>query len=241
VAIACDQRTPTEVERLSARQAAASLDHDRGDDRDDGDDGRDRGWLLGGTAELARDPENPANHVIRISTVDGAFGSVSRRVNTKIHRLDNMLEFKAWFEVGKTCFGGAPRLQLAIDLDGDGTAEGNAFGYFGAGATTTGCPPETWLFEDLTGGGDNMLGLGPVPSTGRLTPNEEPEWDLTQFRCPVGTTPPGTPTDPCFNTPAFVVNWSLAETLVSAFPNHVVCTVALGDETFGAPGLSGIA
>ena len=199
-------------------------------------------FLLGGTAQLAQDPENPVNDVIRIRTdVAPFFGSISRRVNVKISRLDNMLEFKVWFQAPKSCSGGSPRLQLAIDLNGDGTSEGNAFGYLGAGSTTVGCPPQTWLSEDMTGGGDNMVGLGPLPSTGQLTPNEELEWDLTQFVCPVTvppTLPPGPPNDPCIAHPGFVTNWSTAETIINAFPKHLVCSVALVADTF-APVMTG--
>jgi hypothetical protein len=214
-----------------------------------------QGFLLGGSAQLALDPENAANEVIRITTLMNSasvggllsapapppFGTISRVVDTQIQKLDNMLEFKAWFDTGKTCVGGSPRLQLAIDLNGDGTPEGNAFGYFGLGSTTTGCPPQTWLYEDLTGGGDTMAGPGPLPSTGRTTPNEEVEWDLTQFVCPAGTVPPGPSDAPCIAPVPFVTNWSAVETLISAFPKHLVCTVALVDDTFGAPGMSGTA
>jgi hypothetical protein len=203
------------------------------------------GFFLGGTAQIAEDPENPANDVIRIDT--GAapfFGTVSRRVSAKIHQLDNMLSFKAWFQGTKTCIGGAPRLQLAIDLNGDGEPEGNAHGYFGPSPSFAGCPPNTWLFEDLTGGGDTVTGLGPLPSTGQATPNEEAEWDLTQFVCPVTvppTLPPGPPDAPCIAHPGFVTTWSAVETIIGAFPDHVVCTVALVDDTFGAPGMTGVA
>jgi hypothetical protein len=209
---------------------------------DGDDDDYRRGWLLGGTAQLAQDPENAANDVIKIRTdVAPFYGTVSRRVDAKIHTLDNMLEFKSWFQAPKTCIGGAPRFQLAIDLNGDGVADGNAFGYFGPSPSFAGCPSNTWLFEDLTGGGDTITGLGLLPSTGQTTPNEEMEWDLTQFACPAGTLPPGTPADPCIAHPGFVTNWSNVEAIVSAFPKHLVCTVALVDDTFGAAGMTGTA
>jgi hypothetical protein len=193
-----------------------------------GEDGEDR-WLLGGTAQLAQDPENPANDVIRIDTSTGGFGTVSRTVNVKADKLDNMLEFKSWFEAGpppKTCIGGSPRFQLAIDLDGDGDSDGNAFGDTGINGSGTGCPQETWLYEDLTGG-DGVTGLGLTPSTGHTTPNEENEWALAQLGGP--------------GVPGAGVPWSVAETFLAAFPFHKVCTVALVDDTFGAPGMSGIA
>jgi hypothetical protein len=187
------------------------------------DDGGRDGWLLGGTAQLAQDPENSANDVIRIRTdVPPFFGTVSRTVNVKADKLDNMLEFKSWFEtgvLGKTCHGGAPRFQLAIDTDGNGTPNGNAFGYFGASPGFTLCPMETWLYEDLTGAGDIAITGAPLfPSTGFVHPNEELEWDLTQFGG------------------AFYNTWSQTETFFNTlFPMHLVCTVALVDDQFAPP------
>lgn len=195
---------------------------------DGGGGGGGGGWLLGGTAQLATDPENQQNDVIRIRTdVAPFFGTVSRRVDVKVDKLDNMLEFKSWFDMalpGKSCIGGAPRFQLAIDTNGDGVPNGNAFGYFGASPNFTGCPQETWLYEDLTGAGDFFITGGVLaPSTGRTFPNEELEWDLTQFGG------------------AFYNTWSQVETFFAARPLHLVCSVALVDDTFGAPMMSGTA
>lgn len=186
-------------------------------------------FLLGGTAQFAQDPENPANDVIVIRTdIPPFYGTVSRTVNVKVEQLDNMVEFKAWFAAnalppGKTCFGGSPRIQLAIDTDGDGVPDGNAFGYFGASPNFVGCPMETWLYEDLTGAGDIAITGAPLfPSTGETWPNEELEWDLTQFG------------GPFYNT------WSQTEAFFAAFPLHLVCTVALVDDEF-APVMQGTA
>jgi hypothetical protein len=200
-----------------------------------GDDGEDR-WLLGGSAQLAQDPENHANDVIKIDTrctpptFQNCFGTVSRKVNVKVDKLDNMLEFKSRFQgdlpTPKSCIGGSPRFQLAIDTDGDGVSNGNAFGYFGASPGFTGCPMETWLYEDLTGPGDLFITggvLAPSPPEPASPPNEELEWDLTQFGG------------------AFYNYWSQVEAFFAAHPNHLVCTVALVDDTFGAPAMSGIA
>jgi hypothetical protein len=192
-------------------------------------DGGEDGWLLSGTAQLAQDPENPANDVIRIRTdVAPFFGAVSRRVNVKADQLDNMLEFKSWFLLPKTCIGGSPRFQLAIDLDGDGDSDGNAFGDTGVNGSGTGCPSQTWLYEDLTGA-DSVTGLAPplTPSTGQVVPNEEREWALAQLGGP--------------GVPGAGVPWSAAETFLAAFPFHRVCSVALVDDTFGAPGMTGTA
>jgi hypothetical protein len=196
-------------------------------------------FLLGGTAHLDEDPENPANDAIEIRTdIPPYFGTVSRTVNVKIDKLDNMLEFKAWFYSGvgvgvKSCFDGSPRLQLAIDLDGDGDSDGNAMGYFGpSSANFTGCPPNTWLYEDFTGG-DGITGLGLFPSPPQTTPNEETEWDLREFACdasplPAGL-PGGLPADPCIDHPGAAITWSAVELAIAAFSNHLVCTVALVD------------
>lgn len=196
------------------------------------DDGGDDRFLLGGTAQLARDPENPANDVIRIRTdVPPFFGTVSRTVNVQVEQLDNMLEFKAWFAVGplpstKTCIGGSPRFQLAVDLDGDGDSDGNAFGDTGINGSGTGCPQQTWLYEDLTGG-DGVTGLGVFLSPPFTTPNEEAEWAASQLGGP--------------GVPGAGVPWSVFEAFLTTFPNHVVCTVALVDDTFGIAGMSGTA
>src|SRR5581483_9000228 len=53
------------------------------------------GFLLGGNAQNAQDPENPANDVIVINTLAPPFyGTVSRVLGVQIAALDNMLEFK---------------------------------------------------------------------------------------------------------------------------------------------------
>ncbi len=175
------------------------------------------GFLLGGTAQHAQDPENPANDVIRIDTTTGGFGTVSRKVNVKIDKLDNMLELKAFFVAPKTCIGGSPRVQLAIDLNGDGIPDGNAFGNFGPGPFGTGCPPGgIWNYQDLT--------------------DLAPRWDVTQLTG-IGEIPTPLPG----NVNPFLVPWNLLETLLGLFPNHQVCSVALVDDTFGIPGMSGIA
>ncbi|MGH3118109.1 MAG: hypothetical protein ACRDQ2_13550, partial [Gaiellales bacterium] len=74
-------------------------------------------------------------------------------------------------------------MALAIDRDGDGDSDGAAFGYVGTFPNFDTCPQETWIYEDFTGG-DTITGPGPFPSPPRTTPNEEKEWDLTQFGGP---------------------------------------------------------
>jgi hypothetical protein len=182
-----------------------------------GDENGNGGFLLGGTAQHAQDPENPANDVIRVSTLTSPFfGTVSRTLNVKIMALDNQVEWKSYFVAPKTCVGGSPRMQLAIDLNGDGTSDGNAFGNFGPGPFGTGCVSNIWDYQDLT--------------------DLAPRWDVTQLTG-LGEIPTPLPG----NVNPFLVPWDLLETLVSAFPNHLVCTGQLTDDTFGIPGMSGIA
>lgn len=180
-----------------------------------GGDGGDRVFLLGGTAQHAQDPENSTNDVIKVSTVGATeFGTVGRQLGVKIATLDNQLEWKQYLVAPKTCVGGSPRFQLAIDLNGDGVSDGNAFGYAGDLPYGTGCLSNAWQYFDFT--------------------DLVPRWDVTQL---VGAgelvLPPG--------TNPFTVPWDVMETVVSTFALHRVCTGQLTDDTFGATGMSGIA
>jgi hypothetical protein len=91
-------------------------------------------FKLFGAAQDDIDPDNPDNEVIstNITLPTPFFGGVFRDLppGTKIEMLDNQLEAKYRFSMGRSCGGGSPRIQLAIDLNGDGTSDGNAFGYF---------------------------------------------------------------------------------------------------------------
>ena len=111
----------------------------------------------------APDPLNPTNQVISVDTTGGAIGVALRKLNpgVKIATLTNQLQLKYFFPV-RSCGGGSPRFQLAIDTDGDGNSNGNAFGYVGHAGFGGGCLTGVWDFVDMT---DN------VPS----------RWDLTQF------------------------------------------------------------
>ena len=117
------------------------------------------GFLLGGNAQHAKDPENPSNDVIKIDTASAPLhGTVSRTLGVKVAQLDNMLEFKSYFQ-NRSCGGGSPRVQLAIDMTGDGVADANAFGY--TAPPFAGCPPNRWQHDDLT--------------------DELPRWDVSQL------------------------------------------------------------
>ena len=115
------------------------------------------------SATDASDPQNATNEVITMDTTGGAVGVALRKLNpgVKIGTLTNQLQLKYYFPA-RTCAGGSPRIQLAIDTDGDGASNGNAFGYVGHGSFGTGCVTGAWDFVDLTDA---------VPA----------RWDLTQF------------------------------------------------------------
>jgi hypothetical protein len=190
------------------------------------------GFLLSGTAQNGLDPENSANEVIKVDNslmpgqcaaptyLNCPFGTVSRKLNVKIDKLDNMLEFKSYFQ-DRTCGGGSPRIQLAIDLNGDGVADGNAFGY--TAPPFSGCAPNRWQYDDVTDEVarwdvsqlvESRLGFPPLvcPST-NLTVNA---------LCGTGG----------FKTDSGYVPWYVFETvLTTLFPNHKVCSGALVDDS----------
>lgn len=195
-------------------------------DDDDRGDGGDRKFFLTGTARPDRDPENRENEVIRLTSAfdplnprAAQFGAVARvfKKRTRVPELDNMLENKHRFQAPHSCGVGSPRMALAIDRDGDGDSDGNAFGYFGTFPAFAACPMETWLYEDYTGP-DSISGLatGLFLSPPFTVPNEEREWDVTQFG------------GPFYNT------WSEVEAFFSANPRHRVCAARYVDD-FGAP------
>jgi hypothetical protein len=191
------------------------------------------GFLLGGTAQHARDPQNPANDVIRINTLVEPFsGTVSRKLDTKLYLLDNMLEFKSYYR-NRSCGGGSARIQLAIDLDGDGISDGNAFGH--VKPPFAGCPPNVWDYDDVT--------------------DELPRWDISQFLDNGFPTPGAICTDPILalipgllaticpiNTHSGYIPWNAFEAVVTKlFPYHTVCTGALVDDSGWMPAAAGVA
>jgi hypothetical protein len=211
-------------------RGAGERDNDRASARARrGGQQRDRVFFITGTARHDRDPENQSNSVLRLRSVfnpenpagaqHGAIARLFRRP-TKVWELDNQLEVKAWFENPHTCGVGSPRMALAIDRDGDGDSDGNAFGYFGTPPNFTQCPRQVWLYEDFTGP-DSITGLaGSLGPSGppNMTPNEQLEWDLTQFGGP------------------FLNTWTQVEAFFSTngHRRHHVCA-ARYVEDFGAP------
>ncbi len=181
-------------------------------------------YKLAGTMQRALDPQNPDNEVISsrldVSDPDALFAVASRKLLVKIAQLDNQVQTKYFFVTPRNCNGGSPRIQLAIDIDGDGRSDGNAFGYIGPAFSFTPCTQDEWKFEDLT--------------------DAQNRWELSQFFGANGfcTTHPGVcPAQP---TP-FVIPWDAMEAFFTAIPTHKVLTGALVDDTFGAVGQAGTA
>jgi hypothetical protein len=109
----------------------------------------------------AQDPQNPANDVIAINTTGGVIGAVVRNLppGTHITALDDRINLRYFFPElqsssgwPRNCDGGAPRIQLAFDLDGDGDFDANARGYVGHAQYGLGCVTGAWDFNDMTDG-----------------------------------------------------------------------------------------
>ena len=113
-----------------------------------------------------QDPQNLTNDVISVLTTTAypaGIGVAFRNTppGFKIAALTNQLQLKYYFPA-RSCAGGSPRIQIAIDTDGNGTSNGNAFGYVGHTGFGGGCLTGVWDFVDMTDS---------VPA----------RWDLTQF------------------------------------------------------------
>ena len=112
------------------------------------------------------DPQNLTNDVISVLTTTAypaGIGVAFRNTppGFKIAALTNQLQLKYYFPA-RSCGGGSPRIQIAIDTDGNGSSNGNAFGYVGHTGFGGGCLTGGWDFVDMTDA---------VPF----------RWDLTQF------------------------------------------------------------
>ncbi len=99
----------------------------------------------------SQDPQNPTNDVIAVDTTGGTIGMALRNMppGIKIAALDHQINIKYLFPA-RTCDGGSPRIQLAIDRDGNGQFDGNAFGYVGHAPFGAGCITAEWDIVDMT-------------------------------------------------------------------------------------------
>ncbi len=173
-------------------------------------------FRLVGPAKKDVDPENPFNEVISFDTTCGPGGTAPTCVvpndprpravrrfggQTKIHMLDDQVELKYFF-IGRTCAGDGPRIQLAVDTDGNGTSNGNAFGHLGDKPFGGGCAMNIWVYEDMT----NII----------------QKWDLSKF--------PGSGAF-CVGNNAMICSWNEMENFFNTMhPNHQVLNAVLVDD-----------
>jgi hypothetical protein len=151
----------------------------------------------------AKDPENPTNDTISVFMTPTNFALAFRNMppGIKISALDTQLGFKYYF-VGRSCDGGSPRVTLLVDANGDGHFDqipnGPDFAVHGHPNPFAACPPNTWVYENLTDNG--------------------PRWEVTPG---VMGTPP-VPTVP--GIPVFPFSpWDTLEAAItSTFPNHQI-------------------
>jgi hypothetical protein len=163
------------------------------------------------------DPNNPYNDVIKFDTQGGAIAGAIRILgdHVQVKMLTDQIELK-YYLLGRTCGGGSPRIQLAIDGDGDGdfkqfpanpltgtlaSPDQNAFGYLGDKPFGGGCVPNTWVREDMT--------------------DAAPKWDLSQW---VATGKPPACDMTC--------TWQqVVEYFQTNWPNHRVLNAVLVDDS----------
>lgn len=137
-------------------------------------------WHSFGTEQKAKDPKDPNNDVALINTTDpeNDFGAVTRDLDAKVADLTGHLSVDYYIAaeevdlplgghlvINRGCGGGPPRYELAVDLDGDGSFDGDAVGYIGPAPTFTGCAQNAWQHQDLTDDGLrwNLVELGGLP------------------------------------------------------------------------------
>jgi hypothetical protein len=109
----------------------------------------------------AKDPDNPTNDTISLTAT--AVGLAFRNLppGIKIAALDNQLGLKYFFIGARSCFGGSPRITLLVDSDGDGNFNFAAHGHVNP-PLFAGCPPNQWVYENLT---DNLKRWEVTPAT----------------------------------------------------------------------------
>ena len=116
--------------------------------------GRNAVALRSTLSDALRPPKPPASS-IRLRFPPGK----------KIGELGHM-SYRYQFAQGD-CGGGSPRLQVGLDLDGDGVFDGNAFGFaLSPGGTTTQCGLGVWREEVATDGDASWQITKVTPGTG---------------------------------------------------------------------------
>lgn len=224
LAIGCSDRAG---DRVPTESSGVSLDEGR---RNEGSGSQFRAFGTG-TARMTRDPENSSNVVMKLEIGAGEFAGVARDLKrVQLWQLDHQINFHHAFVAPHTCGGGAPRVQLTIDANGDGKFEQAsvvpggvdfvAHGHVrpGVGNSYAGCENGTptgnpdgpslstllWRFEDLT--------------------DEQLRWEITPSNAIPGLTigPIGG---------ANTLSWDALEAAIStALPNHRVLQGSLVED-----------
>lgn len=219
--LACDDsgKMPAPTEN------SVSFDEDRHDNRGSGSQ-----FKRIGNARSVRDPENPTNVVLKVtSTPSFAATGIKRELKrVQLWQLDHQLNFHRAFDAPHTCGGGSPRIQMLIDANGDGRFQqapaGPDFVAHGhvrpphAGCEMSeptpndgGPAPSTllWRFEDLT--------------------DEQARWEITPGSVATG-----------IGLPAFpYALWDVFEAAIHlAFPNHQVLDGRLIEDFSPTPGVA---
>jgi hypothetical protein len=118
------------------------------------------------------------NEVISTDTRLGlAFAFRSLTPGIKITALTNQIGVKYYFELGRTCVAGSPRIQLVVDADGDGVSDFTAHGHISPTGVQIPCPSKVWRYEDLTDTLPRWEVTGnPFPSIPGIVPNGYLPW-----------------------------------------------------------------
>jgi hypothetical protein len=212
-------------DRVPTESSGASMDE--GGKKDDGSGSKFKEFGTG-SARMTRDPENRSNLVLKLEIGAGEFAGVARDFKrVQLWQLDHQINFHRAFVSPHTCGGGSPRVQLAIDANGDGKFQqapggpdfvahghvrpGPSNSYAGCETSTpTGSPDRpsistlVWRFEDLT--------------------DEQLRWEITPSNAIPGLTigPIGG---------ANTLNWDALEAAISnALPNHRVLEGSLVED-----------
>lgn len=117
-------------------------------------------FLYFGPAEDGSDPDMPEstdNDVAHFDTTSGEPVGMFRRLGQpgsdageQVFELDNQLGVKYFLESPRQCGAGSPRIQLAVDEDGDGSPDGNLHGHIpDPPAYNNNCPNDKWVYVDL--------------------------------------------------------------------------------------------
>jgi hypothetical protein len=103
------------------------------------------------------DPENSTNDTISDLMTPTVVALAFRNLppGVKLTAFDTQLGFKYYFVAPRSCGGGSPRVTLLVDANGDGDFD-QATGDFAAHGHPNpfmGCPPNMWVYENLTDNG----------------------------------------------------------------------------------------